>query len=1388
MSNNISPLISGQLPEHLREDSPLFVNFLETYYRYASQRGKAVGVLQYRAEDSDLDTTTDIYLEKFYEQNAKYFPKDVAFDRRNLLKLLNQIYEAKGTEKALVLVFRLLFNDAVTVTYPAEQILRASGGIWSQENYVTATTRFGLAPNLLPYALNVSNDFGDYFLAIKKVMKIDEVTTRFYYRSYEKVVFFDNQIVTINDFFGDPVYSGVLVKTTSKLTIKNPGTGWQQGQVILFPGSTAPTIARVTKVDSVGSIGGIEVVDYGYTHEDGQTLIISPYPNRPEDSTVDITTELVGVGIYHYRISISDETDGCVESVVGIGTILDADSYFLNDYAEVGYMGKKVIGVLTQQVMPLAVIKTGLTIQEWLASRAILVFNSDYVVKTKGSFYDDTSKISNQEVKLQDNFYYQPFSYVINTPKDIREYEGILTLTHPAGTKRFSDVTKKLGYTFNFTGSRAISVGSLSEVEFIVITDTNKFNLSKPLFSATNTTLDAITYKLLGKSLVDFITSPTDVITNKDVGKPLVDSIVPPTDFANKDTGKSVADLIDPPTDVIANKDTGKPLVDLTDPATDVIANKDTGKPLVDLTDPATDLIANKNTGKAVVDSIVPPTDVIANKDAGKAVVDLIDPPTDLIANKDVGKPVADLTDPATDVIANKDVGKPVVDSIVPPTDFANKDVGKPLDDLIDPPTDVITNKTADKAVDDLTDPATDVITNKDTGKPLVDLTDPATDVINKDASKPVVDSIVPPTDFANKDVGKPLDDSIVPPTDVITNKTDGKSVAYFVGESQVENIYQAGTTGLLLPDLTVFSNLFQNSNRTLPVTLIEQSVGIASVRLGVVRGPDTLVNGDFSGGSTGWTVVGADATHIVTFSGGTCRYQSDTITPVLLLSQSVSTMIVGESYEITVVISNWVSGSIKSDNFVTANLSLANGAGTFKIIAIASGSGFSIVRGSPNVDLTIDSISVNQVTGNHLLQATPASRPVVSARVNMFVKTEQFNSPNWGMNGVIVVTPNAAMSPTGEMTADILTKNSLTTSNWGDLTGNVPVPVGSNVGKTFVFSIWLASISGSVNATLRISDANYYTITRSVVLTTTPTRYFMISNGNIGVWNSLGSSIGGGLSLAVDSVVSAWGAQLEVGFEPTRYQRINTALDYDKDSFLHYLKYDGVDDGLSTNTFAAGNLSNNMDCFVTMRRDNNTRGILFGSEVAKLFGYFESGSNSLSAQGCGGNVSFFVNGVAVPGGLVTNGAQLNNALPVGAWCVLEMRNLDLSTFTALQFSSYAANFFNGAIADIVLCPAQSDVMRVTIYNQLAFHAGISPITGGTFDSVVGSDTYAITNTKVLNDSVVPPDQLTTALNKLMEDFVVAEHNDASPPVISTYDSEIFFLENYMERAISLTI
>lgn len=172
-------------------------------------------------------------------------------------------------------------------------------------------------------------------------------------------------------------------------------------------------------------------------------------------------------------------------------------------------------------------------------------------------------------------------------------------------------------------------------------------------------------------------------------------------------------------------------------------------------------------------------------------------------------------------------------------------------------------------------------------------------------------------------------------------------------------------------------STMYQDAAGTNPVTAAGQPVGLMLDKSkGLVLGAERLKNGDFNAGGANWNVIGADGTHIATFADGKLRYQSDTISPVLAISQS-GALVTGKWYEVTINCSNYVSGSLKIDAG-NGGILVASGLGTFTTKILAVSTLLTMVRNSANVDLTIDSISVKEILGNHAYQTTSASRPIL--------------------------------------------------------------------------------------------------------------------------------------------------------------------------------------------------------------------------------------------------------------------------------------------------------------------------------------------------------------------------------------------------------------------------
>ena len=471
MSNNSSALIQQQISESLRESSPLFVSFLETYYQYLGQRNKAVGLVQSKFEDVDIDLTLDIYINKFFKIYAEYIPTGIAMDKRNFIKLMNSIYEAKGTEKAVKLLFKTLFNEVIDVTYPSANILKASDGIWISTSYITVTPEFGFLPETENFRFDVSNKSGDYYLDINKIERIPNSNQiRLYFNSYSQISITEEQLGYVRDDDRNVHFVGRIIISPNYLEVVHAGKFWQRGQVVNIPGNGKNTVARITAVNKFGAIQNVEILEHGYIHDQAQTTTLTPFKSKPMSSKFDMNSTLISSNpdVYNHSISINELIDPFDETVFGYKDSSTVNSYFGEDYVMLGYSGTVVLSGNYVSVKNAEEIQDfGITLEDYVNSKTTLKYVETYIVQTRGEYKNEQGQLSHQNMKLQDNYFYQAFSYLLATTKDVSEYKNILKIIHPAGMKFFTNIQKEVELNSPIISNRTISNDTLYVLEIV---------------------------------------------------------------------------------------------------------------------------------------------------------------------------------------------------------------------------------------------------------------------------------------------------------------------------------------------------------------------------------------------------------------------------------------------------------------------------------------------------------------------------------------------------------------------------------------------------------------------------------------------------------------------------------------------------------------------------------------------------------------------------------------------------------------------------------------------------------------------------------------------------------------------------------------------------------
>ena len=136
IEDKISLFVQEQFPAFYDEEGPVFQAFLKAYYEYLEQSDEILDFSRNLLEYQDIDKTTGQFLEHFKATFLSQLPGLVQADDRLTIKNIMDFYRAKGSPRAVQLLFRLLYDEAVTVKYPSDDILKPSTSEFKLPRYI----------------------------------------------------------------------------------------------------------------------------------------------------------------------------------------------------------------------------------------------------------------------------------------------------------------------------------------------------------------------------------------------------------------------------------------------------------------------------------------------------------------------------------------------------------------------------------------------------------------------------------------------------------------------------------------------------------------------------------------------------------------------------------------------------------------------------------------------------------------------------------------------------------------------------------------------------------------------------------------------------------------------------------------------------------------------------------------------------------------------------------------------------------------------------------------------------------------------------------------------------------------------------------------------------
>jgi hypothetical protein len=320
---NLSAVVSRQLPEHIREDYPTFVAFVEAYYEYLQAQGVDFSTFR------DIDKTLESFVGQFRKELAYNLP-NITQDERFLLQNIKDQYLAKGSEGSYKLLFRLLFGKEVELVYPGRSMLRASDGRWNQELSVFARVDYGDAESVVGKLVDIQTPTRIIRVLIDRrqdiVGEVDRIVlidpTLQVYEFFLDKRFFGNVNPGDRIRFRDE-FQATIIPATQKISVTQPGRNFRVGQVFeLRSGAGTGALLKVTSITDNGGIKYAELIKFGigYTADFAVSLLSTNSVTSIGSRSVTSSSTLVQESTYSSAGAGTITASSSSTTVTGSGT------------------------------------------------------------------------------------------------------------------------------------------------------------------------------------------------------------------------------------------------------------------------------------------------------------------------------------------------------------------------------------------------------------------------------------------------------------------------------------------------------------------------------------------------------------------------------------------------------------------------------------------------------------------------------------------------------------------------------------------------------------------------------------------------------------------------------------------------------------------------------------------------------------------------------------------------------------------------------------------------------------------------------------------------------------------------------------------------------------
>lgn len=276
VEKDISVFVPSQFPAVYRSLGPLYVQFVQDYYSWMQQANGGPTYTSRRILDyADIDATPDEFVIRF---KNKYLPDVHAQTNSNVRLLVKRSLDflrARGTPRAIDLLFRLVFGVGTQVYYPSRDLFRLSDGKWIVPEYLELA--LGADPTLIINRQVVG-------LRSRAIAFVERVVKT---RRGSKFILVAYISARTGDFLtGEPInLTGsplpiaecpIIVGSLSSVEVTKGGANFSVGDVVeLDSADGSGGFGRISNVASSTGVVTFTLEDGGYAYTVNSAVIVS---------------------------------------------------------------------------------------------------------------------------------------------------------------------------------------------------------------------------------------------------------------------------------------------------------------------------------------------------------------------------------------------------------------------------------------------------------------------------------------------------------------------------------------------------------------------------------------------------------------------------------------------------------------------------------------------------------------------------------------------------------------------------------------------------------------------------------------------------------------------------------------------------------------------------------------------------------------------------------------------------------------------------------------------------------------------------------------------------------------------------------------------------------